>query len=110
MANKRILKKHFAYVCGDLAAECIVASHLIKGVDADALNNLVTKIALLQDNSIKKINILFDKSISDFENAAEYRKARRKYFATAYTSLMKHFNDSVKEIIDEMNKALPKKK
>ena len=107
MANKRTLKKHVAYVCGDLAAECIVASHLIKGADAEALRNLVLKIAILQNDTIRKVNISFDKTPRDFEDAGKYNAAHRRYFATAYTKLMEGFNAAVRSIVDEMNKALP---
>jgi len=107
MANKRNLKKHVSYVCGDIAAECIVASHLIKGADSAALENLVMKIALLQDATIRKVNIAFDKSSGSFENVRLYNAARRKYFMTAYGRLIETFNAEINDIVAEMNKAIP---
>jgi hypothetical protein len=48
MANKRDLKKEIKYVCGDLAAECLLAKNYVKGVDAKAMKEIITKIADLQ--------------------------------------------------------------
>lgn len=110
MANKRNLKKHISYVCGDLAAECIVASHLIKGVDKNALEQLVMKIALLQDSTIKKVNIFFDKTPREFADFKQYHAARSEYFATAYGKLLEAFDKNIQGIVDEMNKAMPHKK
>lgn len=110
MANKRNLKKHISYVCGDLAAECIVASHLIKGVDRKALEQLVMKIALLQDSTIRKVNIFFDKTPREYGDVKEYLAARRAYFATAYGKLIENFKKNIQEVVDEMNKAMPARK
>lgn len=107
MANKRNLKKHVSYACGDIAAECIVASHLIKGADSAALESLVMKIALLQDATIRKVNIAFDKTPGSFEDVKIYNAARRKYFRTAYGKLIETFNAEIRGIVDEMNKAIP---
>ncbi|MDE6528858.1 MAG: hypothetical protein K2L78_07420 [Muribaculaceae bacterium] len=35
MANKRKLKKHIIYVCGDVATECLIAAEYVKGIDGD---------------------------------------------------------------------------
>lgn len=107
MANKRQLKKHIAFVCGEIASECIVASHLIKGANSEALMKIVGKVAQLQSNAVKKINIAFDKTPRNFESAAEYNKARTQYFSKAYKALLDEFNAHVRDIVDEMNKALP---
>ena len=40
MANKRELKKEIKYVCGDLAAECLLAKNFVKGVDAKAMTEI----------------------------------------------------------------------
>lgn len=109
MSNKRQLKKHIAYVCGELAAECIVASNLIKGVDTPAMEKLVVKIAVLQNSTMRHVNVAFDKAPRDFENAAAYHKARNAYYRAAYGSLLESFRKSVAEIVNEMNAALPKK-
>lgn len=109
MANKRNLKKHIAEVCGELAAECIVASNLIKGVDAEKMDNLVVKIAMLQDSSMRHVGVDFDKVPRDFESTKAYRHARNAYYRAAYRSLLDSFRKSVEEIVNEMNTALPKK-
>lgn len=109
MANKRNLKKHIAEVCGELAAECIVASNLIKGVDTAKMDSLVVKIAMLQDSSMRHVSVAFDKVPRDFESAKAYHHARNAYYRAAYKSLLESFRKSVEEIVNEMNTALPKK-
>ena len=48
MANKRILKKQIRYVCGDIAAECILAMNFIEGIDVEKMLSLVFEVASLQ--------------------------------------------------------------
>lgn len=107
MANKRILKKQIQYVCGDIAAECLFASEYIPGIDAQKMEQVVCKVALLQQKTITKSNFSFDKAPRDFENKAEYNKARRAYYAEAYNSLKQSFNNEILEIVKEMNSLLP---
>lgn len=109
MSNKRSLKKHISYVCGELAAECIVAANLLKDVDRQKLEKLVVKIAMLQDSTMRHVNVAFDKAPRDFENVKAYHKARNEYYRAAYKSLLDSFQKSVVEIVGEMNSALPKK-
>ena len=110
MANKRNLKKHIAEVCGELAAECIVASNLIKGVDSAKMDNIVIKLAMLQDSTMRHVGVDFDKVPRDFDSPKAYRHERNAYYRAAYKSLLDSFRKSVEEIVSEMNTALPPKK
>lgn len=108
MANKRGLKKGIKYICGDVAGECILASYTFEDMDIQKLNGIIIETAKLQDNTVKKVSVSFDKNIKSFDgNAKEYNKAKRKYFKNCYTALINQFNDSVKEIIKEMNSLRP---
>lgn len=109
MSNKRNLKKHIEYVCGELAAQCLVSSSLIEGVDREKMNSVVVRIALLQDNSLKHVGISFDQSPSSFADGRAYHKARNAYFRSAYRSLLDSFRKEVTAIVDEMNAAMPRK-
>lgn len=110
MSSKRSLKKHIAYVCGELAAECIVGSNLIKGVDRKKMDSLVVKIAILQDSTMRHVNVAFDKAPRAFESLRAYHHARNLYYRAAYKALLDAFGKSVAEIVNEMNSALPAKK
>ena len=108
MANKRGLKKGIKYICGDIAGECILASYTVEGIDIQKLNELIIKTAELQDNTVKKVSVSFDKNLKSFDgDAKEHNKAKRKYFKNCYTTLINQFNDSVKEIVKEMNSLRP---
>ncbi|MFH8143180.1 MAG: hypothetical protein K1V88_07135 [Muribaculaceae bacterium] len=107
MANKRELKKEIKYVCGDLAAECLLAKNFVKGVDAKAMTEIITRIADLQISALNKVTFSFDKLPADFETGAAYRKARKEYFKKAFASLREKFYDKVNAIVKEMNAALP---
>jgi len=107
MANKRNLKKQVRYICGDLAAECLLAAEYIKDVDCVAMHNVVTEIAQLQTVTLANVSFSFDKVLSDFETGAAYRKARRDYNRKAYAVLRTKFNDKMQEIVKAMNAAIP---
>lgn len=107
MANKRELKKEIQYVCGDLAAECLLAKNFVKGVDAKTMREIIGKIADLQVSALENVSFSFDRLPNDFESGHAYRKARREYFKTAYNSLREKFYNKVNAIVKEMNAALP---
>ena len=107
MANKRELKKEIRYVCGDLAAECLLTKNFVKGVDANEMRDIVVKIADLQVSALESVSFSFDRLPHDFESGHDYRKARREYFKTAYKSLRDKFYNKVNAIVKEMNAALP---
>lgn len=107
MANKRDLKKEIQYVCGDIAAECLIAKNFVKGVDKEKLNNIVGKVADLQISALDAVSFSFDKLPKDFENGAAYNKARYTYFRKAYTTLREKFYAKINELVKEMNSALP---
>lgn len=109
MANNRFLKKQIHYVCGDIAAECIMAKYFIDGADKAKLDEIVGTVAQLQATALSRANVSFDKTPRDFANKAEYRKARHQYFVKAYNSLNEGFAAEVEKIVKEMNSAMPKK-
>jgi ABC-type lipoprotein release transport system permease subunit len=107
MATKRQLKKHIGYVCGDIAAELLIARHIYDGFDDEKVNAIINDIASLQVESIKNVTFDYDKARKSFEHEGEYRKARRAYFRQAYKTLLADFNNSVSEIVRNMNEAMP---
>ncbi len=107
MANKRQIKKHIRYVCGDIAAELLIARHVFDGFDDEKVNAIINDIASLQIESIKNVTFDFDKARRSFEHEGAYRKARNAYFRQAYKTLLADFNNSVQEIVRSMNEAMP---
>ena len=107
MANIRNLKKEVRYVCGDLAAECLMARTFIKGVDRDRMEEIVGDIAVLQENALEHASFGFDKTPADFASRAEFRAARRSYYKKAYKSFREKFEGHVTDIVRDMNAALP---
>jgi len=107
MSNKRELKKEIRYVCGDVAAECLLAKSFVKGVDADAMTDIILRIADLQVNALATVTFSFDQQPHDFETRDAYRKARSAYFRKAYASLRGKFYAKVNDFVKEMNAAIP---
>ncbi|MCM1292124.1 MAG: hypothetical protein NC111_00175 [Bacteroides sp.] len=107
MANKRELKKQIKYICGEVALECIITRECVENTDSEALNNLVIRLAELQEKSIKNATFSFDKTPKDFENKKAYHKAAYEYFHKAYASFYAEFNKQVQAIVDDLNKAIP---
>lgn len=106
--NKRQIKKAIYSLCGDYAGNCLFIADCVEGVDDRAVADIIVKIAQLQTSSVEKVSVSFDKSPKDFENAHEYRKARRKYYKAATAALKKEFREKLEEIVKEMNATMPK--
>lgn len=107
MASKRDLKKKVRYMCGDMAAECIIAKTVVPGIDEEVMRNLVIEIAKLQGATLGRASFAFDKVAKDYDNKSQYNKARHEYMAKAYRTLSIEFNQQVASIVKEMNAALP---
>lgn len=108
MANKRVLKKQIRYVCGDIASECIFAQENFNGIDTDKMTQVILKVAVLQEDTVKKISVDFDKKPKEFKgNLAEYKSARAKYFKAMTKSLIEHLKNEIDGIVAEMNALVP---
>lgn len=107
MSSIRRTKKEIRYSCGDIAAELLIASHAIKGFDRTTAREIIGEIASLQVDALSKCSFAYDKSLSDFENGKEYRKARRKYVAAAFRKLHEEVANRMQAIVDKMNAAMP---
>lgn len=107
MANKRDIKKQIHAICGELALNCIVTRDCVAGIDENAMNEVIVKIARLQSHALQNLSFNFDKTPSDFSDRAAYRKALAKYNKTAYKSFVDGFNKTIQEIVKEVNALLP---
>lgn len=105
--NKRNLKKTIKYLCGDLAAEVILASYIAENVDKTEVSNIISDIASLQTDAVSKVTFSYEKTQKDFPTVKEYRKAHRTYCATAYRTLCTDINTKVGEILKKMNALFP---
>lgn len=110
MTNRRDLKKRIEFVCGDMAAECLVARAFVEGADAEKLTDCIRAIAALQTEALSRVNIHFDQKPRDFATRKEYNKARTAFIKKAFASLTADFNEKVKSIVVEMNGAIPTNK
>ena len=107
MSTKKQIKKNVRRVCGDLAAEILIASKVLKGFDEKDVAKIINEIAALQEKTVCNATFSFDKAPHDFENRADYNKARRAYFHAAYKKLEEDFRNSVLAIVKDMNAAMP---
>lgn len=108
--DRKTLKKNIRYICGDIAQECIFATHYMPGIDYAQFNEIVLDTARLQSSALRRVSVSFDKTPRDFESRNLYNKARREYYAKAYASLDNDFKKQLQSIVDRMNKALTAKK
>ena len=110
MANKRQLKKEIRYICGEVAAECALAKYLVEDVNKDVLNDSLRDVAALQEETLSRVNVNFDKVPKNFDSLKVYNIAKKNFMDKAFKALTDEFNKRVQEIIDKMNSALPKNK
>lgn len=107
MANKRQLKKFIENSCGAVAAEMILSAAAFPEIDRKAVGEVVNDAMALQAQSLSRINVSFDKSQRDFDNRAQYNKARHEYYAAAYRALLNDFDEQLITIVTKMNAAMP---
>ena len=103
MASIRKTKKDIRYACGDIVAELLIASYIVKGIDKEETNRIINDIASLQIDALSKCSFDFDKSLGDYENGKEYRAARHAYTAAAFRKLKEDMATRVQEIVNKMN-------
>lgn len=107
MSNKRNLKKHIRYICGEIALEAIMTREFVENADMAMLNDVVVRLADLQEHSLKNATFAFEKTPRDFDSKAAYNKAARTYFRKAYKTFYEKFNLQIEEIVKSLNKAIP---
>ena len=107
MANKRQIKKRISMVCGELASEILLAYYTVNSIERSTVEKIVSDIAELQTETLANVSFSFDKVAKDFENRAEYNKARAQYNAKAFAKLRKNFSDKILVVIKDMNAAVP---
>lgn len=108
MANKRQIKKRISHVCGDLAADIMIAYYYFDGVDRAKVESIVRDIAVLQEDSRAKVSFCFDKTLKDFGgDGSAYRKARHAYNKAAFARLREQFGEKALAIVKAMNETVP---
>ena len=108
MANKRLLKKNIRFICGDIASECIFAEDTFEGLDLDKMDDVICRVAILQDAAIKKVSARFAQKPKEFANVAEYRKAKYAFAKSVEKEINQFVGDALEEIVKQMNALVPK--
>lgn len=108
MANKRQLKKLIRHICADVAVECGIALEVVPNIDKDKISDALRHVAELQTGTLNKTSFNFDKARHDYANRAEYNREKQRYNHDAFRRLRVEFNESLLDIVKEMNSALPK--
>lgn len=104
MANKRDLKKNIKNICGEIAAEAIFACYAYENIDVAKMNDMVIALADLQQDSIVKVSVSYDKNIKSFNGDKKaYQKAKSQYYQSCFKTLISQFNDTLKQVLAEMN-------
>lgn len=107
MANKRELKKFIRNTCGALALDMVLARESFPAIDRKAVHDVVLEAARLQTRTLSRVSVEFDRTPAQFESKAAYNKARQAFYKEAYANLLADFEKAVKEIVGQMNAALP---
>ena len=110
MASKRQIKKAIQNACGDIASECIFAESAFGENKIDEWDSIIIDTALLQQETVKRMNMRFDKKVKDFANRKEYNKARRAFYKQCEKELSEYFRAEVENLAKRMNDLMPSKK
>lgn len=76
MSKRKDLKKNINYICSELFAECVALTHYKNGVKQEDVDNVMTRILLMQDEFINRIS-----HTQPGEAAAYYKKLRNDFNA-----------------------------
>lgn len=76
MAKRRILKKNINYICSELFAECVALSHYKIDVKQADVDNVMTRILLMQDEFISRVSHTQPGAVAAF-----YKKLRTDFNA-----------------------------
>ena len=109
MASKRDTKKAIQYSCGEIAGECIMLESAFGEGKIEQWDSIIIDTALLQQETVNRVNNRFGKKVADFANRKEYNKARRAYFKQCEKELSEYFKAEVANIAKRMNDLMPKK-
>lgn len=85
MAKRRILKKKINYICSELFAECVALMHYKVDVKQDDVDNIMSRILIMQDEFISRIS--------------HTQKGSTKAF---YKKLYKDLNEQVAEVVNSI--------
>lgn len=110
MASKRQTKKAIQNACSDIASECIFAESAFGENNLDEWDSIIVDTALLQERSLKSVNMRFGKKVKDFANRKEYNKARRAFTKQCIKELSESFRTEVENITKRMNNLMPSNK
>ena len=110
MASKRQIKKAIQCACGDIAGECIFAESAFGENNLEQWDSIIVDTALLQQETVKRVNKHFGKKVKDFANRKEYNKARRAFFKQQEKELSEYFRANVDNIAKRMNELMPSNK
>lgn len=106
MANKRQLKRSIKFICGDVAGECLFSEFAMQA-DGRKMSQIIVDLADLQDDTIRKVSVAFDKSAGSSKDKKEYKKAKRNYYKKAYSTLKQQFNEGLEGIVKDINSLIP---
>ena len=104
MQSKRDLKKQIRYIRSEVVAECLLLGEVCPDEQLDEVNQLIVDVAILQEGTIAKMSISFDKAVKEFPSRKEYNKARNAYYRKAFTTLSKQFTETLADCVHRMNK------
>ena len=87
MASRRNLKKDINYIIGDIFTECLIYKELVPGTDKEAADALIVDLLRIDND--------FNARISHTEPG---------YAKEYYRTLVKDFQNQIKEVIDKLTK------
>jgi len=109
MANKRNFKKYIDTVCKNIIADMTFAACTVEGADVQAIDNASIELLKAGAEAVIKSSVKFDRTMSSFDNAHEYYKARRKFFNEVYKKVHEEFAQNVSQVLKSFNAAFPSK-
>lgn len=109
MANKRNFKKALESLTAAIADEMMISYYNEKEADRDKISKAIAKVITGMEKAKSTAAQMFGKGVKEFQNLAEYNKAKTEFTRENYKKAIAEYNDALSDALKEYNEGMPKK-
>lgn len=117
MANKKEFKKYVTYLANNVCQDMMIEYYNVENANLELIDEAVIDVLTAAESAILKSNFQFDKSLSAFDNARQYRSEKAKFnrnlfhkinaeYVAAIDNALKKFNSAIPQVVKDKNRTL----
>ena len=110
MPTKREFKKSVEALSSALADEMMASYYNVEGADRDKISQAIALVVSGMTKAKNDANRFFGKKIREFENVAQYVKAKAAFSKDLYKNIIASYNENLEQALKAYNEGMPKEK